>query len=195
MVIDLILRYLRIFVSEFSSIKPGDKILDVCCGTGDQIFYYVKKGAIATGIDLDPNMLRLAERNKKKSGIKDVSFQIADASDLPFFDNIFDFATISLALHAMERTVRDRVISEMKRVVKKKGTLIFADFQVPLPRNLFRHLAKAIEFMIGGEHYRNFKDFVRQGGLDELLRRNQLQIEKRGRLKADVIAVIESLNT
>jgi ubiquinone/menaquinone biosynthesis C-methylase UbiE len=95
----------------------------------------------------------------------------------------------------MERTVRDRVISEMKRVVKKKGTLIFADFQVPLPQNFFRHLAKAIEFMVGGEHYRNFKDFVRQGGLDELLRRNQLQIEKRGRLKADVIAVIESLNT
>lgn len=194
-VIDLILRDLRIFISEFSSIKPGDKILDVCCGTGDQVFYYVKKGAIATGIDLDPNMLRLAERNKKKSGIKDVSFQIADASDLPFYDNIFDFATISLALHAMERTVRDRVISEMKRVVKKKGTLIFADFQVPLPQNFFRHLAKAIEFMVGGEHYRNFKDFVRQGGLDELLRRNQLQIEKRGRLKADVIAVIESLNT
>lgn len=194
-VIDLILRDLRIFISEFSSIKPGDKILDVCCGTGDQVFYYVKKGAIATGIDLNPNMLRLAERNKKKSGIKDVSFQIADASDLPFYDNIFDFATISLALHAMERTVRDRVISEMKRVVKKKGTLIFADFQVPLPQNFFRHLAKAIEFMVGGEHYRNFKDFVRQGGLDELLRRNQLQIEKRGRLKADVIAVIESLNT
>lgn len=194
-VIDLILRDLRIFISEFSSIKPGDKILDVCCGTGDQVFYYVKRGAIATGIDLNPNMLRLAERNKKKSGIKDVSFQIADASDLPFYDNIFDFATISLALHAMERTVRDRVISEMKRVVKKKGTLIFADFQVPLPQNFFRHLAKAIEFMASGEHYRNFKDFVRQGGLDELLRRNQLQIEKRGRLKADVIAVIESLNT
>ena len=194
-VIDLILRDLRIFVSEFSGIKAGDTILDVCCGTGEQVFYYVKKGAITIGIDLNPNMLRLAERNKKKSDIKDVSFQIADASNLPFQDNLFDFATISLALHAMERTVRDRVISEMKRVVKKKGTLIFADFQVPLPQNFFRHLAKAIEFMVGGEHYRNFKDFVRQGGLDELLRRNQLQIEKRGRLKADVIAVIESLNT
>ncbi len=194
-VIDLILRDLRIFVSEFSGIKAGDTILDVCCGTGEQVFYYVKKGAITIGIDLNPNMLRLAERNKKKSGIKGASFQIADASNLPFQDNLFDFATISLALHAMERTVRDRVISEMKRVVKKKGTLIFADFQVPLPQNFFRHLAKAIEFMVGGEHYRNFKDFVRQGGLDELLRRNQLQIEKRGRLKADVIAVIESLNT
>lgn len=193
-VIDLILRDLRIFISEFSGIKTRDTILDVCCGTGEQVFYYVKKGAIATGIDLDPNMLRLAERNKKKSGIKDASFQIADASNLPFQDNIFDFASISLALHPIKQTSRDRVISEMKRVVKKKGTLIFADFQVPLPQNVFRYLAKIIEFIAGGEHYRNFKDFIRQGGLNELLMRNQLQIEKMGCLKAGLIAIIESRN-
>ena len=193
-VIDLILQDLRIFISEFSGIKAGDTILDVCCGTGEQVFYYVKKGAIATGIDLDPNMLRLAERNKKKSGIKDASFQIADASNLPFQDNIFDFASISLALHPIKQTSRDRVISEMKRVVKKKGTLIFADFQVPLPQNVFRYLAKIIEFIAGGEHYRNFKDFIRQGGLNELLMRNQLQIEKMGCLKAGLIAIIESRN-
>jgi len=193
-VIDLILRDLRIFISEFSGIKTRDTILDVCCGTGEQVFYYVKKGAIATRIDLDPNMLRLAERNKKKSGIKDASFQIADASNLPFQDNIFDFASISLALHPIKQTSRDRVISEMKRVVKKKGTLIFADFQVPLPQNVFRYLAKIIEFIAGGEHYRNFKDFIRQGGLNELLMRNQLQIEKMGCLKAGLIAIIESRN-
>lgn len=193
-VIDLILRDLRIFISEFSGIKARDTILDVCCGTGEQVFYYVKKGAIATGIDLDPNMLRLADRNRKKSGIKEASFQIADASNLPFQDNIFDFSSISLALHPIEQTARDRVISEMKRVVKEKGTLIFADFQVPLPQNVFRYLAKIIEFIAGGEHYRNFKDFIRQGGLNELLMRNQLQIEKMGCLKAGLIAIIESRN-
>jgi ubiquinone/menaquinone biosynthesis C-methylase UbiE len=194
-VIDRILRDLRVYIPEFSGIKAGDTILDVCCGTGDLVYYYVKKGAIATGIDLNPDMLKLAERNKKKSGVKDASFQIADASNLPFQDNVFDFASISLALHPMEQTARDRVISEMKRVVKKKSTLIFADFQVPLPQNVFRYLAKAIEFMAGGEHYRNFKDFISQGGLDELLMRNQLQMEKRGYLKAGLIAIIKVQNT
>jgi len=169
--------------------------LDVCCGTGEQVFYYAKKGAIATGIDLNPNMLRLAERNKKKKGIKGASFQIANALNLPFQDNLFDFVSTSLALHPMERTVRDGVIYEMKRVVKKKGTLIFADFQAPLPQNFFRYLAKALEFKAGREHYRNFKDFIRQGGLDELLMRNKLKIEKRGCLKAGLIAIIESRNT
>ena len=79
-------------------------------------------------------------------------------------------------------------------MVKKKGTLIFADFQVPLPQNVFRYLAKIIEFIADGEHYRNFKDFIRQGGLNELLMRNQLQIEKMGCLKAGLIAIIESRN-
>lgn len=193
--IDPILRDLRIYIPEFSGIKAGDKILDVCCGTGDQISYYVKRGAIATGIDIDQNMLRLAEQNKKKSGIKNASFLIADVSNLPFSNNIFDLASVSLALHAMERTARDSAISEMKRVVKQKGTLIFADFQAPPPKNFFSYLVRAIELMAGSEHYRNSKDFIKQGGLDELLKRNKLQIAKRGCLKAGVIAIIAARNT
>ena len=143
---------------------------------------------------MGPNMLRLAERNKKKSGIKNTSFQIADASNLPFQDNIFDLASISSALHAIKRTVQESAISEMKRVVKQKGILIFADFQVPLPQKFISHLAKAIGFIACLEHYRNFKDFINQSGLDELLKRNRLQIVKRGYLKAGIVAIIEVRN-
>jgi len=174
--------------------KAGDRVLDVCCGTGNQVIHYAKRGIIATGIDLSPDMMKLAERNKRKYGLSNVSFQIADAVDLPFQDNFFDYASISFALHEKERTARDKIISEMKRVVKKGSALIFIDFKVPLPRNLYAYLAKAIEFIVGGEHHRCFKDYIEQGGLEVILKKNQLPEEKRDYRKNSLMAIIKTRN-
>ncbi len=174
--------------------KAGDRVLDVCCGTGNQVIHYAKRGIIATGIDLSPDMMKLAERNKRKYGLSNVSFQIADAVDLPFQDNFFDYASISFALHEKERTARDKIISEMKRVVKKGSALIFIDFKVPLPRNLYAYLAKAIEFIVGGEHHRYFKDYIEQGGLEVILKKNQLPEEKRDYRKNSLMAIIKTRN-
>ncbi len=174
--------------------KAGDRVLDVCCGTGAQVFYYAKAGIMATGIDLDPNMLKLARKNGRKQSSSNASFQIADAQNLPFKDNFFDYASISLALHEKERTARDKIISEMKRVVKKDGALIFIDLQVPLPENLFSHLIKAVEFIAGRDHHRHFKDYIEQGGLDVILKKNRLTKEKSDYLNDGLIIIIKTGN-
>ncbi len=174
--------------------KAGDRVLDVCCGTGDQAIHYAKRGIIATGIDLSPGMIKLAERNKMKQGLRNVSFQIADAQNLPFENSFFDYASISLALHEVERTARDRIILEMKRVVKKGGVLIFTDYRTPLPGNPFPRLIKFMEFIAGRNRYRYFKDYIEQGGLDEPLKKNQLPEEKRDYLKNGLMVIIKARN-
>jgi len=175
--------------------KAGDRVLDVCCGTGDQAFHYAKAGITATGIDLDSNMLKLAGKDKRKKALPNVSFQIADARNLPFKDNSFDYASISFALHEKERTARDKIISEMRRVVKKEGALIFIDLQVPLPKTLFARLIKAVEFIAGRDHHRHFKDYIEQGGLDEILKKNHLLEEKRDYLNDGLITIIKTGNS
>jgi len=192
--IDPLLKDIRINAVKFSGMKSGDKVLDVCCGTGDQAFHFAKAGAVAYGIDSGPGMIKLAEKNKKRLGLNNVSFQIADAQNLPFDDNFFDCASISLALHEKERGTRDRIISEMKRVVKKGGNLIFIDFQVPLPRNLYSCFIKAVERFAGRDHFEYFKDYLKQGGLMEILDRNKLQIEKRDYTKNGIIEIIKTIN-
>lgn len=194
MVIDPLLRDLRVYVPRFSEMKAGDRVLDVCCGTGDQALHYARRGIITAGIDLSPHMIRVAERNKRKHGLSNVSFQVGDATKLPFQDHCFDYASISLALHEKESASRDRIISEMKRVVRKEGILVFIDFQVPLPRNPYTYLAKAIEFSAGGEHHRYFTDYIEQGGLEEMLSENQLPEEKRDYLKSGLIVIIKAKN-
>lgn len=192
--IDPLLRDIRIFTPRFSGMKKGDRILDICCGTGDQVFYYERIGAIVAGIDLNPKMIGMAQKWQRKYGSENSYFQAAEATDLPFEDPVFDFTSISLALHEIERDKRNRVISEMKRVTKKDGFLIFIDFQVPLPKKLTSYLIKAVEYFAGKENHQNFKDYLLQGGLSGLLEKNKLKIEKRGYLKDGLITIIKAKN-
>jgi demethylmenaquinone methyltransferase/2-methoxy-6-polyprenyl-1,4-benzoquinol methylase len=192
--IDPVLREVRLFAPLFSGMKAGERVLDVGCGTGDQVFHYTRKGLIATGIDLSPDMIAYAQRRKEKQGVDKASFQVADAAALPFADSSFDGASVSLSLHEKDRPLRDKVISEMKRVVKDDGVLIFIDFSTPLPQNAYRHLVRLLEFIAGGEHHRNSKDYFAQGGLDALLNRNRLNVEKRALLKVGIITIIKAKN-
>ncbi len=192
-VIDPLLRDVRVYTAEFSGMKAGDRVLDVCCGTGAQAFYYAEKGIIATGIDQNPRMLNLAEKNKQKR-LSNVSFQIADAQNLPFKDNFFDCASISLALHENERAAIEKIIAEMKRVVRKGGTLIFMDFRVPLPKGLSFYFIHAIEFMVGKRNYSCFKSFIEQGGLAGILKKSHLPEGTRDDMNNKIMEIVKTTN-
>ncbi|MBC8275183.1 MAG: methyltransferase domain-containing protein [Chloroflexi bacterium] len=194
-IIDPILKDVRICVAGLSGVKLGDRVLDVCCGTGDQVFHYEQKGAVAIGVDQKPNMIELAERNRKRRGFKHSTFRVAGATDLPFPDGYFDCASISLGLHEMRRDERNRAVSEMKRVVKREGVLVFIDFRVPLPGNLFAYLIRAVEFIAGRDNHKCFTDYLAQGGLKQILKENQLTPQKEALLLSGNMQVIKSSNT
>ena len=192
--IDFILRDIRKFVPQFAGMNAGDQLLDVCCGTGAQVLECGRLGIKATGIDIDPSMLQIALKNRAKSGLTTMAFLLGNATSLPFPDNHFNYASVSFGLHDKEQTVRNDVISEMQRVVIRDGILVLADFQVPLPRNVWAQLVRIIEFIAGGSHYRNFSDYVKSGGLEEILRRHHLQELDRTYLKSGILLVVKVAN-
>jgi ubiquinone/menaquinone biosynthesis C-methylase UbiE len=193
--VDPFLRDIRRCTPEFSGMKAGDKVIDVCCGTGAQVLEYGRRGIIATGIDISPNMLNIATRNIRRQKAVNVSFQLADATDLPFPDRYFDYASISMGLHDKEKPVRYQIISEMKRVVKQDGALILIDFQVPLPGNVLAVFARAIEFFAGGPHYQSFRDYLRNGGLEDILKSHGLREYCRTYLMSGLIVVMKVANS
>ena len=192
--IDRFLRDVRRITPEFSGMKAGDGVLDVCCGTGAQVLEYGRRDVIATGVDISQRMLNVAVRNMIKQKAVNVSFQLADATNLPFPDRSFDYASICLGLHDKERLIRDRIIGELKRVVKQYGALIFIDFQVPMPNNVWAAFARTIEFLAGRSNYRAFKDYLRSGGLRQLLRSHGLQEDSTVYLKGGLIVISKALN-
>ena len=193
--IDPLLKSLRSFTVKFAGIKKGDRILDVGCATGDQVFYYAKAGAFAAGIDLNPHMIEIAGKRKKKEGIDNVDFRVASAFNLPFKDSVFDIASISLAIHEIESGKRDKVVSEMKRVVKKDGHLIFIDFALPLPKNILSFLVRIVEYLAGKNNYKNFKSYFNEGGLPYLLQKNGLKTEETVRFSGGLLTIIKTKKT
>jgi ubiquinone/menaquinone biosynthesis C-methylase UbiE len=192
--VDPLLRNLRKLTPEFSGMKAGDRVIDICCGTGAQVLEYGRRGIIATGIDISPTMLKIATRNRIRQKAEKVSFQLADATDLPFPDGYFDYASISLGLHDKEKPTRFQILSEMKRVVKQDGALILIDYQVPLPRNVWAASAIVIEFLAGGSHYQAFKDYLANGGLEDILKNHGLREECRIYLMSRLLVVTKAVN-
>ena len=116
--VDPLLSDIRNFVTDFAGIKAEDRVLDICCGTGAQVIKYGMNGIEALGIDNDPNMINAASKNKRKSQLTNVSFCMANAAYLPFSDDYFDYSSIMFGVHDKEKSIRYRIIAEMKRVVK-----------------------------------------------------------------------------
>ncbi len=191
--IDPLTRNVRIQAAELAGMKMGEKALDICCGTGALALHYARIGVIATGVDQDPRVVQVADRNRRKQGLSNASFQTANALNLPFEDSHFDHASISMAVHEVGRAERDIIISEMKRVVRKGGSLVFIDYKVPLPPIPSSYTSRVVELVSGREHNRCFKDYIQQGGLDELLKKHGLQEGARGELEP--MAVVQALNS
>jgi len=191
-IIDPLLEEVRVYFNDFSNIKQNDKVLDICCGTGDQAVFYSRKAGTVVGVDINPNMIRTAEQKKMFHKLYDVFFEVADASNLPFEDNFFDLVSVSLALHEVNEEMRQGVISEMKRVVKKGGKMMFADFTVPMPLKFSSFVICLMELFAGKRNFSRFSSFLDQGGLGPLLEKNGLEEETRYYLKGGLITAIRA---
>jgi demethylmenaquinone methyltransferase/2-methoxy-6-polyprenyl-1,4-benzoquinol methylase len=181
-IIEPLMRNLKIQTPSLAGMKAGDRALDICCGTGALVLHLAKMNLVACGIDMDPRVIQVAEKKRGKLGLGNASFQVANALKLPFEDNFFDYASISMTIHENPRMDRDVIISEMKRVVKKEGALVFIDYKVPLPKIPSSYTSKIVELVAGKEHNKCFKDYLQQGGLDVLLQKHNLHVGRRSEL-------------
>lgn len=120
-------------------IKKGDRILDLCCGSGDITLLILKKfpeGVNITAVDFSASMLEVAEKRLKK--YKCIDIIRADAMKLPFEDGFFDKIIISFGLRNLENIFDG--LNEMKRVLKTGGHIVNIDFgkpEIPVFKALF----------------------------------------------------------
>ena len=173
-VLDPILEPMRKRVS--IEIHHGEKIIDIACGTGAQVFELSGIASEIVGVDLSESMINHAQKSCKKRNILNAEFFVCDATDLSRFnENSFDVAIMSLALHQFDPRLHSPILSEMKRVASQ---IIIVDYAVPLPKNYAGIGSSIAEFLAGSEHNRNFKQYSRLGGLKRILPANNLTIQK-----------------
>ncbi|QDP98016.1 methyltransferase domain-containing protein [Microlunatus elymi] len=100
-------------------IGPGQRVLDVAAGTGNTAIAAARAGADVVASDLTPELLA-AGRNRAPAGLK-LTWEQADAEDLPYPDDEFDVVTSSIGV--MFAPHHQRAADELVRVCKPGGTI------------------------------------------------------------------------
>lgn len=166
-VLYVVLHRIRKKVVEVVRSCNPSSIIDICCGTGNQLKYLKKSGFHnVTGIDLSQSMLQQVEK-----GGEQVKCDKQDATELRFNDDSFDMGIISFALHEKPLDVAGKILDEARRVIQPGGHLIVVDYTFENGAKLHVKLAiRIVERFAGREHYRFFKNYIKYGGMDQLIR-------------------------
>lgn len=123
-------RALREAMLERARISPGERVLDVGCGTGTLALAARRRvGAAGTvhGVDAAAEMVARAQQKAARAGLA-AAFDVAPADALPFPHGAFDAVLCTLVVHHLPAGLRPRAIAEMRRVLRPGGRLLVVDF-------------------------------------------------------------------
>lgn len=106
-------------------LRPGMKVLDVACGTGNLAIPAAKLGCEVAGVDIAPNLLEQARERAAREEVR-ADFQEGDAEALPFGENTFD--VVMSMYGAMFAPRPDVTARELVRVCKPSGLIAMANW-------------------------------------------------------------------
>lgn len=134
-------REFREMVVELAGVQPGDRVLDLGCGTGSLTMVAgarVGPGGEVHGIDAAPEMIDVA-RHKAAKMEMEADFRVGLIEDIPFPDDYFDLVLSSFVLHHLPDDLKRKGFVETYRVLKPGGRFVAVDFEPPTTPWL-RHL-------------------------------------------------------
>lgn len=107
------------------ALNPGERVLDVACGSGNLTIPAARAGAIVTGVDIAPNLLEQGRARAAAEGLT-IQFDEGDAESLPYDDAAFDVVTSMFG--AMFAPRPELVAAELVRVCKPGGRIAMANW-------------------------------------------------------------------
>jgi len=146
--------------------QPGEKVLDVGCGTGTLAIAAARRvqgtGEVQ-GIDASPEMVALARRKAKRRGIE-AAFQVAPIEVLPFPADHFDLVLSTFMLHHLPDDVKSQGFAEIRRVLKPGGRFLAVDL-ADSSRTLVGRLTRLIGHTMGDGYVDRLQSMIAASGL------------------------------
>jgi ubiquinone/menaquinone biosynthesis C-methylase UbiE len=134
----------RAVLVEHIAARPGERLLEIGCGTGSLVIALkrAQPGAEVVGLDPDPGALTIARRKAARARTE-IAFDQGFADALPYPDASFDVVASSFMYHHLPPAVKVATVREVRRVLKPGGRLHLLDFDGPgglRPGFIGRHL-------------------------------------------------------
>jgi ubiquinone/menaquinone biosynthesis C-methylase UbiE len=138
---------------------PGERVLEVGCGTGT-LLLELKRAQPAvevTGLDPDPKALALARRKAERAGVS-IALDEGFGDALPYGDGTFDVVASSFMYHHLKAEEKAGMLREVRRVLKPGGRFHYADFAGPSAgsQGFIGHLVHAPRHLRDNEEERVF---------------------------------------
>ena len=134
--------------TQFAGIKPGDTVLDLGSGAGNDCFvarHETGADGRVIGVDFTPEMIAKAKENAAKLGYQNVEFRQGDIEALPLTSGIVDVVVSNCVLNLVPD--KRQAFSEVLRVLKPGGHFSISD--VVLKGELPENLRQAAELYAG----------------------------------------------
>jgi ubiquinone/menaquinone biosynthesis C-methylase UbiE len=161
-----LLRSIRQWIADRIRSRQWFPVLDLCCGTGDQLRRSGGSQGLSVGLDKDFSLLAYARSRSRAA-----CFVCADAEFIPFQASTFQCVVLSFSLHEKSPGFRTAMLKEAERVTRPAGRLLILDYEKAwnAPSRLGGVMIWLIERIAGGEHFRFFRQFMAAGGLDRFV--------------------------
>ncbi|MFH2012033.1 MAG: arsenite methyltransferase [Pseudomonadota bacterium] len=135
-----------------ASIKPGEVVVDLGSGGGFDTFLAAREvgpEGLVIGVDMTPEMISLARKNKEKVAVENVEFRLGEIEHLPVGDNVADLIISNCVINLSPD--KCQVYRDAFRVLKPGGRLAVSDIVAlkPLPEHIQNDLAM-VSACIGG---------------------------------------------
>jgi arsenite methyltransferase len=172
--------------TEFAAIEPGQHVLDLGSGAGNDCFVaraIVGETGKVTGLDFSTEMLEKARKNAAKLGYTNVVFAEGDIEQMPFDDDQFDVIISNCVLNLVPD--KSKAFSEMKRVLKSGGHFCVSDVVIKgeLPEKLRKDAEMYAGCVSGAMKIDDYLEVIKDTGYQNLQLHKQRQIE----IPADIL--------
>jgi ubiquinone/menaquinone biosynthesis C-methylase UbiE len=166
-------RELRQKTADLARIQPGEKVLDVGCGTGTLAMEVARRvGREGSVAGIDPSTEQIARaRSKAARHNVPVEFQIGVIEQLAFPDQTFDVVLSTLMMHHLPAPLKRQGLAEIARVLKPGGRLVIADFKPKQERQ-----GQAARFHAGGSSMQGLAAMVTDAGFEHLEMQEMLPV-------------------
>ena len=126
------IRYKALLIAQ-ANILPGQRVLDLGCGTGTLAIMakQAQSTAEVAGLDADPDMLKVAKYKAAQLNVS-VQFDLGFTNELPYPDESFDRVLSSIMIHHLRTPDKWQTAREVFRVLKPGGQLHIIDFGKPV---------------------------------------------------------------
>jgi SAM-dependent methyltransferase len=165
-----------------ADLRPGEVVLDLGSGGGIDCFLAAKRVGPAgrvIGLDMTPDMIRLAQRNAKKVGASNVEFRLGEIEDIPLPDGSVDVVISNCVINLSPD--KDMVFREVFRVLRPGGRLSVSDIVVQgeLPQAIRDRLDAWAACVSGALEETEYLAKIRAAGFEQVdvLSRDQAEVD------------------